>query len=580
MSGALLLLIVLSGSEGMDALSRAAPPELARPEGLAEAPSGPEGGSRPVEAYRDAKGWHLVRRLDDEQLSSSGRGPALLGEGSKTDPGGYRPPAVEIEAPDGRRFRAGVGRGAFVRFRRRPSPEDLAALGVERLPVEVEGAHLVLVRDRGGRLDGAALAARISRQAADTVAWVAPDLYLPVETRDFPIPPNDPRYPGQWYLDRIGIEAAWTITAGRPEVVVAVVDNGCDPAHPDLVYSELALGYDAVDEDDRPDPFPEERGNEHGTACAGVAAALGNNGTGIAGACPLCTIQCIRLLPPRGSLIPTSATVTAFERIRIGGAAVASNSWGYVGDAPVPSAVRSAIEALQREGNGGRGTLVVFASGNSRTEIPPDDIAAVEGVVAVSATNLFDELTSFSSFGPAVDLAAPGGTVTTDVSGPDGAEPGDYTAGFGGTSAACPLVAGIGALLFSAAPNATVDDVRAALIAGARPAPFAVPDDNGHDPEYGYGIVDPLGALSALLGPSAPPPDAGVQDADPPDAESRDAETTDAGPPQPAPREPRLAPEVGCQGTPRSGAPVALLMLAGVILRRLVRSRRRPGRPA
>jgi subtilisin family serine protease len=403
--------------------------------------------------------------------------------------------------------------GALARFRAPPDRRLLRSLRVEIVRPLVPDRHLYLVRSSRPGEDGLSLVRRLTPRLGEDLVRLTPDLALPVERRSFPIPPDDPRYGGQWYLEQIGIEAAWRLSPGDPSITIAIVDNGCDPDHPDLPYSSTRPGFDVVDGDEDASHVPGTRGNNHGTACAGVAAARGNDGLGIAGACPRCTLQCVRLLPERGSALPVSSVVEAYERLRAGGAAVVSNSWGYVGDVAVPQPVRAALERLMTEGQQGRGALVVFAAGNDREEIPPDDIAAVPGVVTVTATNLFDELTTFSSFGPSVDLSAPGGTVTTDISGPDGSEPGDHTSSFGGTSAACPLVAGVAGLLFAADPAATAADVRAALVDNARPAPFAEPDGSGFDPEYGYGIVDPEAALRDLLGLGMPLEDAGVADA-------------------------------------------------------------------
>lgn len=425
-------------------------------------------------------------------------------------------------------------------------PVDPAPLGIEPLERLAPGLFRTRASDPAER--ALELAARLS--LVPGVYSAEPDLWLEVEPRDFAVPPDDPRYPGQWYLGRVDIEAAWRLHPGDPSTVVAIVDNGCDLEHEDLAF-DGPPGYDAVDDDDDPS-HPESDDNNHGTACAGVVAARGNNGRGIAGACPQCTLQCVRLLPPRGSPgLPTSAAVRAFEHIRTTSVAVASNSWGYVGDIPVPAPVRAALERLMAEGRGGRGTTVVFAAGNSRSEIPSHAIAAVPGVLTVSATNLFDELVSFSSFGPAVDLAAPGGTVTTDISGPRGSDPGDYTSSFGGTSAACPLVAGVAALLASADPAATPSDIRAALVESARPAPFARPDERGHDQDYGYGLVNPAGALLRLR------PDLAPETPEPPEPEDPQGPR---GPPErpEAPDSTALDGEGGCRHTGASGSGLGL----------------------
>lgn len=437
-----------------------------------------------------------------------------------------------------------------------PAP-DWERLGLEVRERFLSTQRLVLVEARDGS-DATAVRDRVEAAALPQVDWIEVDRRLEIESRNVSIPPNDPRYGSQWYLPKVSIEGAWRLASGRPETIIAVVDNGCDLNHPDLDILPDDPGLDVVDNDEIPAPEPNADGNNHGTACAGVAAARGDNGEGIAGACPQCRLQCYRMLAPRGVILPLSATVRVFDRIRTSSAAVVSNSWGYVGGSAVPAPVAAAIQDLQENGNQGRGALVVFAAGNDRARIPDDDIAALPGVVTVSSTNLFDETTSFSSFGPSVDLAAPAGTVTTDISGPDGQEDGDYTASFGGTSSACPLVAGIAGLLFSTGDEVTADEVRAALISSAKQSPFATPNAMGHDDFYGFGIVNAEGALRTLLDLPDVEQDAGVPDlgagggAEPADMGAEDL----SGPAETPSPEPN-----GCRHTDPASAWVGLMLM-------------------
>lgn len=377
------------------------------------------------------------------------------------------------------------------------------------------GLRVLWVEGRPGE-DGLDVAVRMSRVAG--VETAAPDLYLRRRPADFEVPPNDPRYSGQWYLAELKIEQAWKLAAGDPDTSILVVDDGCDMTHPDLIGA-LAGGRDVIDGDDDPSYSPNEQGNEHGTACAGVAAATGNNGLGIAGVCPRCSLYCVRLFESSHALVPISADIAAFEYALEVGAAVVSNSWGFAEPGPVPGLLRGAIQQLLANGRGGRGAVVVFAAGNENREIGASELAAISGVINVGAINNFDEAAPFSNYGGSLALTAPTGSLTTDIQGSDGADSSDYTSLFGGTSAACPVVAGVAGLLLSAAPELTGAELNAALIATARPAPFATPDANGHDPLYGYGIVDPAAALRSVLGLPEP---------------SEASESTDAGASEPA----------------------------------------------
>lgn len=406
----------------------------------------------------------------------------------------------------GARIEAQVGAHALVRVR----PGVDAARWAASRDLDVPRAihpRLGIWRVRDAAGDGAALADRLAGDGA--LLDVMPDLYLPRQTEAIDVPPNDPRYGGQWYLERIGVEEAWAIETGDPSTTIVIVDNGCDMTHPDLEAALLG-GRDVRDEDDDPSFVPGEPGNEHGTACAGIAAAVGDNGVGVAGVCPECTLRCVRLLGTRGSLTPLSADIAAFRYAFDQGAAVVSNSWGFAEPIDAPPMLRAVLEDLHDNGRGGLGALVVFAAGNDNRALSDDELTGVRGVIAVGALTLFDEAAPFSNFGPSLDLTAPTGTFTTDIQGAEGENDTDYTSLFGGTSSACPVVAGVAGLLFSADPEATAAEIHDVLLETTRPAPFATPDETGHDPLYGRGVVAPAPALRTLLGLAPPGPDAGA----------------------------------------------------------------------
>jgi serine protease len=224
-------------------------------------------------------------------------------------------------------------------------------------------------------------------------------------------------------------------------------------------------------------------------------------------------LRCVRLLTDGPT--PTSADVDAFQFALDVGAAVVSNSWGYGQPTPVPQLLADAINNVFDNGRGGKGAIVLFAAGNDDRELGDDELEAVRGVLAIGAINNLDDKTYFTNYGPCVDLVAYVGTLTTARSGA-GDTGGDYTSTFGGTSSACPVAAGIAGLLTSASTNETSADLVQLMIDTARPAPYAVPDANGHDPVFGYGIVDPVAALRTLLGLPGPEeqPDGGTAPGD------------------------------------------------------------------
>jgi subtilisin family serine protease len=378
----------------------------------------------------------------------------------------------------------------------------LAEAGVRRVRPLMESAGLWLVEGAEGS-DGLDVAARLGRARGRGVREVFPDLYLRLTPAGGPYTPNDPRFPGQWYFESLRMAEAWGLSQGDPGTTIVVNDTGCDPGHPDLA-AKMDPGLDVVDGDDDPSPLAGALAEPHGTECAGLVAAATDNGEGIAGGCPACRLRCVRLLADVET--PLSATVDAFNFALEVDAAVVSNSWNFTEAIPVPKVVEDAINNVFDHGRGGRGALVIFAAGNDDRQIGDDELQAVRGVFAVGAINHLDEQTSFTNYGNALDVVAPTGTLTTDISGADGDDPGNYTSLFGGTSSACPVAAGAAALLASAAPDRTSAELYDVMTRTARAAPYAQPDGNGHDPIYGYGILDPVPALQEVLGLAEPAP--------------------------------------------------------------------------
>lgn len=399
---------------------------------------------------------------------------------------------VRLQYEGGRTVSAHVDHTSIVRLA--PGGEEAVALRGGRLVRSLyPSLDLWLVESDDG--DGLDLAERLD--GAPGVIDAIPNLYVRVRPKADPYTPTDPRFGGQWYFQNLDMPGAWGITRGSASTSIVVVDTGCDLEHPDLV-AKLDPGLDVVDGDTDPSFDPADSGAAHGTECAGIVGAATDNGEGIAGGCPDCRVRCVRFLSDGPA--PVSADIEAFQFALDVDASVVSNSWGYVEPMPVPSALAEVILDVATNGRGGKGALVIFAAGNDDRVIEDDEIEATEGVFCVGAINYFDESTPFTNQGAAIDLVAPTGTVTTDISGPAGSDPTDYTNLFGGTSSACPVVAGIAGLLATAAPEKTSAELYEILLQTTKPAPFAVPDANGHDTTYGYGIVQPVAALEMALG--------------------------------------------------------------------------------
>ena len=387
-----------------------------------------------------------------------------------------------LDVATGRSTIAGLGDTALLQINDGSAVDVVAARhGLQVVRPAMASIGLYVVRSLRGD-DGAVIAARVQQGGDIDVVAAFPNLAFAHTTMTtaaeagIDVPPSDARYAAQFYLQDLEIEGAWALQVGDPDVVVAVVDNGCDAAN-----------------------------NNHGTACAGLIAASTDNDLDIAGSCPRCSLTCTRLLAARGEPVPLDADVRAFEHAFVDGVDVVSNSWGFVDAIPVPAVLSAAIVHVQQNGRRGLGAVVVFASGNDNREVADDELLAVPGVIGVGAVNNLGELTQFSNRGRAVDIVAPTGTVATDISGPGGDSDGDVTFRFGGTSSAAPLVSGIAGLLLAHDPTLTADEVALLLEQTARQSIFARPDAAGHDLEYGFGLVQPALALAAAVPPPLPP---------------------------------------------------------------------------
>jgi hypothetical protein len=323
--------------------------------------------------------------------------------------------------------------------------------------------------------------------------------------------PNDEYWPMQWHLHNTGqsggtpgadINAleAWEITAGDPNIVVAVLDTGVDMDHPDLV-NNLVPGYDFYQNDDLPEPGGGSQIDAHGTNCAGLVAAEGNNNIGVLGVAWKCKIMPIRLGLEISEQVAASAIRWAAEQ----GADVISCSWGLQDASAIHSAVQD-VTTIGGIGREGKGCVVFFAVNIQNAQIDTRGTAAYPEVIAVGATNEDDRRWSYSNFGVELDVVAPssrpyfqGSIWTTDITGAAGLNNRntdilDYTDKHGGCSASAPIAAGVAALILSVEPNLTNDEVRHFLQRSAKDL-----GDPGRDDYYGWGRVDARAALDMVL---------------------------------------------------------------------------------
>ncbi len=307
--------------------------------------------------------------------------------------------------------------------------------------------------------------------------------------------PNDPYWYAMWHMTKIRADLAWDTERGESTVRVAVIDTGLQVDHPDLAanvwtnpgeiagngidddgngYADDVHGWDFAYLDGDPDDV-----FGHGTACAGIIAAVQDNATGVTGVAPECEIVGLKAAIDSGYLYD-SAVVPALLYTADMGFQVASMS--FYGD-QVTGAQKEAIDYCWE-----RGVVPVAAAGNS-SQVLPYYPGAFDHTLAVGASEFSDFKSWFSNHGTWVDVAAPGEGLSTTVPGSG------YTFGFAGTSGATPHVAGLAALLFSANPSATNAEVRAAIEDGAAPL-----DQYPYGKWSLYGRIDCQSALERILG--------------------------------------------------------------------------------
>ncbi len=346
--------------------------------------------------------------------------------------------------------------------------------------------------------------------------------------------PNDPLFPYQWnfYNPRYGginMKSAWAIQRGNPSVIVAVIDTGvayenyaesksrggksggsksrADKAGslkgksgggssgnvteyylaPDLANTNFVAGYDFVNDDAHPN---DDEG--HGTHVTGTIAQSTNNGIGVAGIAFNTSIMPVKVLDKNGS--GTYADIA--EGIYFAannGAVVINMSLGG------PNASTTLEDALAYAYN--RGVTIVAAAGNDGTDVIGYPAAYDDYVIAVGATRYDETLSYYSSYGPSLDIVAPGGDTNVDQNG-DGYVDGILQQTFGsstndwgyyyyqGTSMATPHVVGVAALLIANGLTGP-DNVRDALQSTAKDL-----GPEGWDETYGWGRVDAAAALN------------------------------------------------------------------------------------
>jgi subtilisin family serine protease len=369
----------------------------------------------------------------------------------------------------------------------------------------------------------------VALQQSPLIAIAEPELITPQQLYNFVVP-KVKRFPDLWHLQNVGKHGKQSISMGfvagadarvveawehlqhlgSPEVIVAVIDDGFDLDHPAFSDPDkLIAPWDFTGKHHNPTPSAKDW---HGTACAGVA--VGSPSSEILGAAPHC-----RLMPVRWGISISDSDIEAwFDYVREKNAWVVSCSWGVrTKNFPLSTRASRAIERCAKEGRNGLGCVICFAAGNDNRNVNQPATGSVNGfaihpdVIAVAASTSQAQKADYSNYGQEIHVCAPSsgaggwGITTSDVRSSGYSRGKGYTntfdrSAFGGTSSACPLVAGICALILSIKPDLTSQEVKQLLQKTARKIDDQKSyDASGHSPYYGYGCVDAASAVKEVL---------------------------------------------------------------------------------
>ncbi len=355
-------------------------------------------------------------------------------------------------------------------------------------------------------------------------------MYFPLLTA------NDPAYASSWALQKVKAPEAWDIATGNGQTVVAVIDSGFALNHNDLkntwfentgetgttvsggrCWNGISVPKNANSCDDDNNGYVDDwRGwnfslgdNDpsagrfnangaavaHGTQVAGLVGATGNNSTGIATLNWNTKIMPLQALSDDGPGYTSDIAAAIYYAVDNGAEVINMSLGGDEPDADLELATEYAFE---------RGVVVVAASGNCGTGTESGCEALPAGfmgypalndhVIAVGATTSTDQRANFSSYGPALDVVAPGsGTISTPTWTPSNATS-LYTGSVFGTSYSSPQVASLASLIKSIRPNSSVDDITALILASST-KPTAM-GSSPYTTAYGHGLINAYTALT------------------------------------------------------------------------------------
>ncbi len=310
-----------------------------------------------------------------------------------------------------------------------------------------------------------------------------------------------------WVHEKINLTEAWKTTKGEG-IKIAIIDDGIEKYHPAFKNRIIGQKDFSSQSEDASHKFPLEM---HGTACASIAVANDKNIQGIAPEASLLPIRSKGF----GSVRESEAFYWAVHQ----GADIISCSWGpedgYIFDTqddeleqPIPDHTRLAIDYAAKHGRNGKGAIILFAAGNGREPVKHDGYASHPKVLAIGSSNKTNKPTVYTDFGCPLFCVFPSGDYairrnqklekkygvkTADRLGKEGANVGDYYDLFDGTSASCPGVAGVVALMLSINPKLKLTEIKEILKQSCLPlGRKSMQYNKGGFPyseEYGYGLI-------------------------------------------------------------------------------------------
>lgn len=422
----------------------------------------------------------------------------------------------------------------YIEFKDNTSPEKQDELLEEfGLNVrEIIGPHAFRVNTTAASPNPIKCAISLQRKKAVLVA--EPEFVTKPVTNGF-MPPSGQFIGSQWHLENTGqaipaidvpnsiygptyfkrgadakVKEAWSFlqNMGSSTLKIAVIDTGFDTDHPQLRGdgAKVKNAFNAVNRSADTSPwFQASDGSwgvySHGTSCAAVALGALDH-LGVLGAAPNS-----RFIPIKLDVLSDDAIVKAFEHALMNGVDIISCSLGFPKPVPLSTWVTNTISKVAREGRAGKGMPIFIAAGNANpasNNLPRliSDFATHPDIICITASNSLDEHSSYSFFGPNAFMCAPtngnngvGITTATVEVGPDGRSLAHkYTSGFGGTSSAAPLSAGICALMLTANPNLSLSQIKT-IFKQSTDKIVGGYDANGHSQYLGFGRVNALKAV-------------------------------------------------------------------------------------